>query len=874
MSENHSPSFRDAFLKEWKAAFASPAAYVYGAVLLLVVGFFTLRYNVTGQLSNFEYAINASAWILIPLSGLAAFWMHKRLHPRAPKAVKASDEAAKTTKASDEAAKTSKASEDSAKASAEAKAKDDAAEAPADDSEQPSPATVPALFAISAVALLIPTLLMCAYALILSSFGEVYLPSVLNEATAFFFLGLVANAFALSLAATRKNRLLTILFTLAGMLLSYYILPISTYCTTPYATMLFFTLVIALIAVYVLLVSQNQTLALLVAAVLEILQVICFVIAQNKFFSLAPIVLAKLSLFERFHVFVGGLFDGRAILYFAAVCALLLSLAKAGYGYEPSPKKESSDDASETKEKLPAFDNYPVKVPAIVLCAGIVVFFLTQLSGTALLADATSTHLITPTEQLKQDVQKLDKDITIYHIVQNGREDESLRSVLAYYDAMSSHITVTHCSPTVQYDFITAHVLESIYNNSLLFECGDLYRFVSFNDLYSYDYSNYDTTGTYEMKFEVEDQMAHALEYVSGMTLNRVYQLTGHGENQLSAFFRTIFEKEDVDLVDLEYLTEVPEDASAILINAPATDLSDEEADQLFLYLQRGGRLFLLTRVQASDENNQQIQLKNLYSVMIGYGAALIPGVVMESGSAAYDTTNPYNLQPNVITHPVTDPLVASRTAPLLSIAQGMMTMEVGGVTLTPLLLTSYEGYSKVDGYNSTTYEMEDGDYQGIMPLAAAIEAGDTRIVWVTSASLFVDDVNTASNNGNRYFSTGAMNWLTGGSAHTVIPGKSYNYGVLMFNNEFAASRLTLLFCFAFPFAYLAIGLMFLFAKLYRKNQAEAAALAEKQRLEDEARQREDEEREAKREASRRQKEEATRAAIERQREKNKKNSQ
>ena len=70
------------------------------------------------------------------------------------------------------------------------------------------------------------------------------------------------------------------------------------------------------------------------------------------------------------------------------------------------------------------------------------------------------------------------------------------------------------------------------------------------------------------------------------------------------------------------------------------------------------------------------------------------------------------------------------------------------------------------------------------------------------------------------------------------------------------------------------LGLMFLFAKLYRKNQAEAAALAEKQRLEDEARQREDEEREAKREAYRRQKEEATRAAIERQREKNKKNSQ
>ena len=60
MSEEQRSPFREALLKEWKAAFAAPAAYVYGAILLLVVGIFTLRYNVTGQLSNFEYAIDAA----------------------------------------------------------------------------------------------------------------------------------------------------------------------------------------------------------------------------------------------------------------------------------------------------------------------------------------------------------------------------------------------------------------------------------------------------------------------------------------------------------------------------------------------------------------------------------------------------------------------------------------------------------------------------------------------------------------------------------------------------------------------------------------------------------------------------------------------
>ncbi len=854
MSEEQRSPFREALLKEWKAAFAAPAAYVYGAILLLVVGIFTLRYNVTGQLSNFEYAIDAASWILIPLAGLMAFWMHRRLHPRAAKAVKTDKEAA-------------------GKAGKEAVTKTDKDAAEGESEEAPEAGgkpTVTALFLISGAALFIPCLIMCVYAMILSAFGDVYLPTVISEIAAFFFLGMVSNAFALSIAATQKNLILTIVYSLIGMVISYFLLPISTFCTTPYATMLFFTLIVALMAVFVLLVTHNSTLALLVAAVFEIVLVACFVIAQNKFFSLAPIVLSKVSLFERFNVFVGGMFDGRALLYFAAVTALLLALALAGFGFEPSPKKETSADAPETDEKLPVFDNYPVKGPAIVFGVALAVFVLTLFSGTALIGDATSTHMFTPSDQLTRDMKTLDKDITVYYIVQSGNEDESLRSMLAFYEAMSPHIAVAPCNPSVQRDFITSHVLESIYNNSLLFECDGLYRFVSFNDLYSYDYSNYETTGTYEMKFEIEDQMAHAIEYVSGLGLNRVYQVTGHGEDALSPFYQTIFEKEDVDLVDLVTLDEIPEDAAAILINSPVEDLSDNEADQLFLYLQNGGHLFLTTRVQGPDANGQQIQLKNLYSVMIGYGTALIPGIVMESGTYAYDTTNPYNLQPNVITHPVTDDLVSSRTAPLLSIAQGLMTMEISNVTLTPLLLTSYESYSKVAGYNSTTFDMEEGDYRGMMPVAAAMESGETRIVWITSSSFFIDDVNTASNNGNRYFATGAMKWITGGSAHTTIPGKLYNYGILTFGDEFASSRLTLLFCFAFPFAYLCIGLMFLFADLYRKSRAEAEALAEKQRLEDEERRREDEEREAKREAYRRQKEEATRAAVERQREKKK----
>ena len=72
------------------------------------------------------------------------------------------------------------------------------------------------------------------------------------------------------------------------------------------------------------------------------------------------------------------------------------------------------------------------------------------------------------------------------------------------------------------------------------------------------------------------------------------------------------------------------------------------------------------------------------------------------------------------------------------------MTGDSGKGTVTELLTTSAASFSKIAGYDISTYEKEEGDTDG--PFAVGISAADQsggQIVWFSSSE-FVDDMYTA----------------------------------------------------------------------------------------------------------------------------------
>lgn len=425
--------------------------------------------------------------------------------------------------------------------------------------------------------------------------------------------------------------------------------------------------------------------------------------------------------------------------------------------------------------------------------------------------DTTSSGLYTISDQTEELVGGLEEDVTIYWIAQSGAENSALETMLQRYEGMSGHIKVVKKDPDVYPTFAQQYTDEEIYNNSLIVESARRSRYVSYYDIMEYDYSNYYTTGSYDVSFNGEGAITSAIDYVTSAEMPVLYTLSGHGEAALSTSFQNAVEQQNIEIEELYLLNtgEVPENADAILINAPTGDLAEEEAEVLEAWLQGGGNLILIT-----DPEQESGSRPNLDRVMAAYGVTAREGVVIEGDRNYYAMNTPYYLLPEYGTHEITSPLKSGGYYVLLSVGQGLTVSEElpESVSVTQLLTTSGEAFSKVAGYQLTTYEKEEGDIDGPFALAVAIEntvdeETTGHIVWISSSSILGDGANTQVSGGNQDFFLNCVNWMVGETDGITIHAKSLSADYLTMSSS-ASSALTLAVIIVIPAAYLAVGIV------------------------------------------------------------------
>lgn len=356
---------------------------------------------------------------------------------------------------------------------------------------------------------------------------------------------------------------------------------------------------------------------------------------------------------------------------------------------------------------------YSLAVTAVVLAILIAVNVLSSvLPATLTKLDISSTKLYSITSSTKVVVNALEKDVTIYWVVQSDKEDEVIENLLSKYESLSSHITVTKKNPDVYPTFTAQYTKEDVPNNSLIVECGDKSRYISYNDIYLTDIDY--TTYSYVYSFDGEGAITSAIDYVVAEELPKVYLLEGHGEAALPDEFRTQIEKENMELETFSLLNTdgIPGDADCLMIYAPSSDISQEEAGLLEEYLEAGGKLLVMA---GPTENGT---LTSLYSVAGRYGVEAVDGIVMDTDRAHYAFGYPYVLLPDMESSAITDPLIEGNYYAIFPLAQGL---NVSGSSATALLTTSAQSYSKADGYGFESYEKEEGDIDG--PFAVAVSA-------------------------------------------------------------------------------------------------------------------------------------------------------
>lgn len=444
--------------------------------------------------------------------------------------------------------------------------------------------------------------------------------------------------------------------------------------------------------------------------------------------------------------------------------------------------------------------SYSLIVTAVVLAILTAVNVLASvLPKTLTQYDISSTKLYSVTSNTKVVLNALEKDVTIYWIVQADEENDVIESLLGKYESMSEHIKVVKKNPDVFPTFAQQYTSETVQNNSLVVECGERSRFISYSDIYLYEANM--NSYSYDVSFDGEGAITSAIDYVVNEDQPKVYVLEGHGEAELPAAFSEQIEKENIELTAFSLLTEdeIPEDADGILIYAPSSDISGEEKKLLAEYVAAGGKLMVMA---GPTEDGT---LENLYSILADYGVETVDGVVVDTDRGHYAFQAPYVLLPEIAESEITSPLIEEKYYAIMPVSQGLIVNDTE--TVTSLLTTSELSFSKAAGYGLSSYEKEEGDVEGPFALAVSVAAeNEGRIVWFASSEFLNDMYNAYSSGGNLDLAMNAMSSIIGENEAVAIRSKSLNYNYLTISDSTASFLKTIMIA-VFPLTYLGIGI-------------------------------------------------------------------
>lgn len=433
--------------------------------------------------------------------------------------------------------------------------------------------------------------------------------------------------------------------------------------------------------------------------------------------------------------------------------------------------------------------SFALVISAVALAIVIVLNILVaQLPESVLHPDTTKTGLMSIGSETKDILSRLDTDIVITHYVdgsKTGTTDTSntnyISGILQRYAEASSHITVKTVDlvetnvqdKTVSQNMITVKSLNDdgserrskTVTADEIFMCeisgyeGQYMSLSEYNQMAQY-YSYYgQTLPAATNYFFAENAVTGAIDYVMQETLPVVYELSGHGETSLGEDegFGKLCKDENVELKELALQggesVAVPEDARAVLINAPQTDISADEAEALKTYVKGGGNVILTTYVEAYGEE----KMPNLAGFCKFMGLRAIEEQILEDENSHY-----YNyvnwILAGITGNGITSALDNTNYYFYMVMSHAITTADTEGAE------SSVETYSLLETSDKAfVYKDENGDgqpdtddvvrskyslaYQSVLKDDTGASKGE--LIWFASPAVF--DANYASGTGNSY---------------------------------------------------------------------------------------------------------------------------
>ena len=459
--------------------------------------------------------------------------------------------------------------------------------------------------------------------------------------------------------------------------------------------------------------------------------------------------------------------------------------------------------------------SYSMGITAIVIAVLVVINLIVgQIPEKYTQVDVSTQKLYTISDTTVKYLKDMNTDVTIYHIVQSGKEDSVLEKMLTRYEEESKHIKVEKKDPVLYPNFTSQYTSDDVADNSLIVVAGEKSKVISYSDLYEteMDYTTYQTNTT---GFDGEGQIDSAISYVTSENLPVIYTLEGHEELELNSSLTDSLQKANYDVQSLNLLTQdaVPEDTGCLQIAAPQIDLSEEETQKIITYMEAGGKVMIFTEYTGTD-------MPNLKSVLENYGVTTGDGVIMEGDTGHYIMQRPYYIVPTIDSSDITSDIKSNNRYVLAPISQPVKTLSDYRDTLqiSSLLSTSDEAYIKTDVQNMTTYEKEDSDEEGSFQVGVSVteqvdDDNTTQLVCFGCASLLDEATDQQVSGGNTDLVLAALGWMCENDAPVIdVTSKSLTMSYLTVP-QFDAAYWSIIVCGVIPVVFLLIGTVIWFKR-------------------------------------------------------------
>ena len=236
----------------------------------------------------------------------------------------------------------------------------------------------------------IPTAVVCVYPLIMSAFGSVPMGEAYLAVLAFFLYGMTAIAIGVLISSLTESQVIAAVITFIVLFLGY------------------------------------------------MMSSICSLISSTG--NLLTKLLGCFDMATPFTEMLNGTLNLRSVLYFFSLTVLALFLT-----VQSIQKRRYSVSVKSLR-----FGAYSTGSIALTVAAVVIVNIIAaELPTTWTSIDVTADKIYSLTDQTREFLANMDEDVTIYVIVAEKSQDDTLGQTLQRYEELSDHIKVEYVDPNV-----------------------------------------------------------------------------------------------------------------------------------------------------------------------------------------------------------------------------------------------------------------------------------------------------------------------------------------------------------------------------------------------------------------------------------------